>query len=361
MNITLITNSHGSEQPSMIGYGRLLHDQMSLADFKCNDLQVTGFFDGKSKYLRNIDRFFLSPIAFVGHSSEICHVIDPSNAFYLPFTRSKKKSITIHDAIPYLAEAGELDGFKPSRMGSKLMSFLESQFKKCDGIVTVSENTKNDICRLFNINEENIKVIRNSITQNLSAGSIDQLDEFRKNYDLLIDKPLIMHIGKNFYKNRSGVIDVMDHLHRRGFDSHLVMVSPADESLISQIQTCGISSRVTFLSNLSEVELSYLYQISDVLLFPSIYEGFGLPVLEAQKLGTPVICSGEGSLKEVAGEGAIIEKYYDVEGLADSVIACITQDALAQDLINKGFQNIKRFSLDIWRDSYTSFFKDLTK
>lgn len=359
MNMTIITNSHGSKQPSMIGYGRLLHDQMSLAGFKCGDLQVTGFFDGKSKYLRNIDRFVLSPIAFFGHSCDICHVIDPSNAFYLPFTRSKRKSITIHDAIPYLAEAGELDGFKPSRLGSKLMVFLESQFKKCDGIITVSENTKNDICRLFDLNEESIKVIRNSIAQNLSIGSIEQLNEFRKNYGLLIDKPLIMHIGKNFYKNRSGVIDVMDRLYKDGFDSHLVMVSPPDESLISQITTYGISSRVTFLNNLSEVELSYLYQISDVLLFPSIYEGFGLPVLEAQKLGTPVVCSGEGSLKEVAGEGAIIKKYYDVEGLADSVRACITQDALAQDLINKGYQNIKRFSLDIWRDSYASFFNSL--
>jgi glycosyltransferase involved in cell wall biosynthesis len=157
----------------------------------------------------------------------------------------------------------------------------------------------------------------------------------------------ILHVGKcTFYKNIEGIIKSLALL-PDGLRNHVHFVKVGEDFTQAQrnlIHRLGLSERVHFLGQLSVEDLVLLYNVADLLLFPSLYEGFGWPPLEAMACGTPVVCSDRGSLKEVVGEAALMVNPEDPKSIANSVESILTDAELREKLVNCGLERAKQFN-----------------
>ena len=118
----------------------------------------------------------------------------------------------------------------------------------------------------------------------------------------------------------------------------------------------GIAAVVDWRHDVSDGELRALYRAAAVFLFPSRYEGFGWPPLEAMAAGTPVVCANMASLPEVVGDAALLAAPDDYAGLARHCVDILSQPALAAELIRRGFENAKRFSLERFATQLAAFY-----
>jgi len=218
---------------------------------------------------------------------------------YLPFLRHRRSIVTVHDMIPYLARDGKLPGFTPTRTGRWLMNRITAQLAKVDHTVCVSHATKRGLLAYVDIPEERVSVIHNAIFQPLESASAEARAELRTRLGLPAEAPLILHVGRNFYKNRETVLDVATRVRAERPEVHLVMAGDLTSALQAQAARLGLGEALHVLPRVAREDMATLYTTASVLLFPSLYEGFGLPVLEAQMCGTPVVCSDAGALPEV--------------------------------------------------------------
>ncbi|SNT36766.1 glycosyltransferase family 4 protein [Tropicimonas sediminicola] len=345
----------------MIGYGRLMLSEMMVAGFACRELRMTDHFAGAGKIGRNLDRFAITPLKVVGRRVDVAHAVDPGSAIYFPLLRAGRTSVTVHDMIPYLAAAGRLDGFRPSRLGKELMRTLVARFRQSDGVVAASQNTRRDLIELADVDPDKIHVIPNAMFHDLRRASRSEITAYLARSRLPQDRPLILNIGRNFYKNREGVVEIFGRLRNLGSPAHLVFVSSPDATVTEAIARMGVSDHVSFLDQVAAGDMSALYSAASALLFPSLYEGFGYPVLEAQACGTPVVCSNAGSLAEVAGEAAAVFDVADADGMAEALARILHDSAFAGQLVEAGHRNLPKYSVAQWRASYADYFAKMQR
>ena len=362
--IAIITNARAPGQESMIGYGEMMLRELPNQGYRLREMRATSIathLSGRntSKTSLDVDRFLFSPARYVLRQADIVHVVDPGNAVYALLMRARKTVVTVHDLIPYMCLSGELQGFTPSRLGRFLMRTLLSTLNRVDRIVTVSRQTSNDLQRIAGISPEKIRVIPNALFHLTSPGCQDQGAELRAARGLPVHSSIIMHVGRNFYKNRLTVLAAFELVAAKRSDAYLVLVGRPDAPLASALSRSPHSGRVIVLERLSEGDLALLYRKASVLLFPSLYEGFGYPVVEAQMCGTPVVCSDHGSLPEVAGDGAILLAPHDARGFADAIVSILEDPLVAADLVERGRANVARFSLAAWCEAHYALYDEL--
>lgn len=368
-DIGVVINSAASGQRSMIGYGELVLEAArqtgaSVAEFEgASRLSrlLPGRFQGArlGKAVRDVERFVLSPVALGGRGAGIVHVVDPGNAIYLGVIRHRASVVTVHDMIPYLCLAGRLEGFRPSRYGRMLMRRIMARLKRADRIVCVSEATRRDLLEIEDIEPARVTVIANAVFQPMAPASPQDCAALRAELGIPPDACVLLNIGRNFYKNRSCVLDVFSAVHRAMPSAFLVFVSPQDAGLAATIAKRHLQDHVRFVPFLPASKLAALYTTADLLLFPSLYEGFGYPVLEAQMCGTPVICSNAGSLPEVAGSGAHLFAPHDVDAMAQAAIALLSDPAAAGATIRLGHENARRFDRRDWFAAHARLYAEL--
>ncbi|NOG58414.1 MAG: glycosyltransferase family 4 protein [Bacteroidetes bacterium] len=192
-------------------------------------------------------------------------------------------------------------------------------------ITTISEFSKNEILRLGKTKTP-IKVIPNPLTLPLSL----DIKEFNAT------KPRILHIGTKENKNLIRLVEAIKEL-----PVILVIVGKLNGQqgyIIEQSQV-----EVELLHSLSNAEMMEEYRKCDLLAFVSTYEGFGLPIIEAQAIGRAVITSNVASMPEVAGDGALLVNPYSVEEIKNGMVKLIQNEELRKELIKKGLENVKRF------------------
>lgn len=245
----------------------------------------------------------------------------------------KRKIITIHDcaALRFKDEAGLF-----SRLYLKLV-FLSAKYFSL-GIVTISDFAKKEIIELLNIPKEKITVISEG------APFLVDIDDnilkiFLAKFNLFGQKYFFYISNLRPRKNVVGLLSAWTDFSSRHPDYSLVIAGKNDNFKLN-------SDRVIFLGIVSEEEKVALYKGSIALVFPSLYEGFGLPILEAQKLGIPVISSNSSSLPEVAGDGSLFFNPYDTKDICLSLEKIIDSSFNREDIISKGYKNIARFSWD---------------
>lgn len=245
----------------------------------------------------------------------------------------RRKIVTIHDcaALRFKDEAGLF-----SRFYLKLI-FLSAKYFSL-GIVTISDFAKKEIIELLNIPKEKITVI--------SEGApflIDIDDNILKTvlakFNLLGQKYFFYISNLRPRKNVAGLLKAWKDFSLQHLGYSLVIAGKNDNFKLN-------SDRVIFSGVVGEEEKAALYKGSIALVFPSLYEGFGLPILEAQKLGIPVIASNSSSLPEVAGDGALFFNPYDAKDIYLSLEKFIDSSFNREDIISKGYKNIARFSWD---------------
>lgn len=304
--------------------------------------------------LYKVDRYLVPRRRFNGARLDLLVMSDHSDGYVSFLKAAQRQVIVCHDVLPKLLELGRVEGSPPSRLGQALMHVNGRALARADLVICVSESTRRDIVELFDVAPERIVVIHNCP---LVDHELDGTDE-RLRPDVAAalgdPRPYVLSVGGGkFYKNIRAVPHVLRALVASGQDVRWVVIGDAEFDPGRE----GLEGRIRFLSRLRAHEMRALFENAAALFFPSLYEGFGLPIVEAQMYGLPVVCSDRGSAAEVAGEGAIVISPHDYGRAADAIGRILTEEALRQDLIAAGRRNTARFTRASREQAYEAAFR----
>ena len=217
-------------------------------------------------------------------------------------------------------------------------------------ILTVSQASKRDIIHFFSVPPEKVVVVYNAIEERFSeTPSEEAIERVRERYQL--NHPFVLYVGNiKPHKNLVRLIEAFAELRRRGFDE-LKLLIIGDEisklpALRRAVHSHKLHKHVRFLGYLEDETLASLYRLASVFVFPSLYEGFGLPPLEAMASGTPVVTSNVSSMPEVTGDAAVLVDPYSVDSIVDGIARVLKDPALSADLRRKGIARAREFSWD---------------
>jgi glycosyltransferase involved in cell wall biosynthesis len=215
-------------------------------------------------------------------------------------------------------------------------------------VLTVSESSKRDILRFVDLPPDKIDVIYNAYDERFGVEPREEdVVRVRERYQL--HDEFVLYAGNvKPHKNLKRLIEAFNLLRRRGL-THLKLVLIGDEiskyaELRRAVHQYQLHKDVRFLGYLPEETLAVMYRLAAVFVFPSLYEGFGLPPLEAMASGTPVVTSNVSSLPEVAGDAALLVDPYDPSAIADGVEHVLTDETLRRELREKGLARAHQFS-----------------
>ncbi len=268
--------------------------------------------------------------------------------YVLPPLVPCRSVVTIHDTIHLM-----FPQYLPNRGAyAYARTLMWAAAKRSDRILTVSESSKRDIVRHFNVPPEKVVVIYNALDERFGAEPLpEEFARVRERFQL--DHGFVLYVGNiKPHKNLVRLIEAFDGLRREGFDG-LKLLIIGDEitkwpALRRAVHKYKLHKHVRFLGFQSDETLAVLYRLAAVFVFPSLYEGFGLPPLEAMASGTPVVTSNLSSLPEVAGDAALLVDPYDADAIRDAIRRVLTEPALREDLRRKGLARAKQFS---WEES----------
>lgn len=200
-------------------------------------------------------------------------------------------------------------------------------------VITVSEFSKQEICAVYKVAPERVVVVPNAV-----SGS------FHPQPSTASEPYLLAVSSLNQQKNFHGLIDAFGLLQQSSHKLYIVGAlnkNFADPGLVKKIES---DSRIKLLGRVTDEQLISLYSGATAFIYPSFYEGFGLPPLEAQACGCPVICSSAASLPEVCGDSALYFSPHDISEMAAKIECLLSNREIAEELVAKGYKNIQRFS-----------------
>lgn len=266
-------------------------------------------------------------------------------AHVIPLIHPPKSIVTIHDIgfAPY----PEIYSWKDIFYHKWAIYWAA---KRAHKIITVSEFSKNELVRVYNINPEAVKVIPLSYNKKIYRviEDKDKIEEILHKYK--IDKPYLLFIGRlEQKKNVLSIIESFKILKSTNPDLKLVLIGRPGykfEEIEKKIKEYDLSKDIIMPGWVSSAELPYLLNAAEVFVFPSFYEGFGIPILEAMACGTPVISSNITSIPEVAGRAALLVNPNNNEELIQGIKKLLEDKDLRQNFIDKGLERVKEFS---WR------------
>ncbi len=256
---------------------------------------------------------------------------------YLVLALPRRRTIlTIHDCV-FLYHT---TGWK--RRLLKLV-FLDIPVRYCRVITTVSAATKTDIVRHTGCRPDKIVVIPNPVDDSVYHSPLDFNGEM----------PVVLFIGSTPHKNLRRVAEALS-----GLRCQLEIVGRVPPDIAELLHRRGV--RYNQQCDLTDLEIARKYAEADLVLFPSTFEGFGLPILEAQKAGRPVITSDIGPMNEIAGSGACLVDPFDIESIRTGILKVISDSGYREQLVKKGLENLERFSPQVIAQQYLACYRRLT-
>ena len=267
--------------------------------------------------------------------------------FYLPQCRTARTVVTIHDLMVF-----KHPEFLFQDRAETIQNQIVSSVKSADAIIAVSEFTKREIMGLFGISPKRIRVIANGVSDRFHIGNmVVGPEEIKKKYE--VTKPYLLFVGNiEPKKNISFLIRAFMLLRERfKYPHQLVIVGkkawgfPSIQNLVIDL---GAEKKVLFLGLVPDNDLPALYRGAELFVFPSLFEGFGIPVIEAMACGTPVIASNNTSLAEVVDDAAILFNPTDIEDLVNKMHSVLDYEELRHGLVQRGLTRAKNFS---WKES----------
>lgn len=286
---------------------------------------------------------------------DIIHELDgfAYQSFFLIPKLAKKTVLQIHDlttfTIPQI--------YKHSSLKMILNRLMMSEaIKRKDLLITDSENTSLDVIKYFKIPENKMAVVYPAVDKSYHPLESNIIEEFMKTKRGYIGKKYILYVGRiENRKNLITLIKAFSRLKKRGLEHKLVIIGPAIgpeskiyfKQLCSTVENLSINKDVLFLGYVPENELALYYCGADLFVYIPIYEGFGIPPLEAMACGTPVITSNTSSLPELVGDEGIMVNPFDIDGLSETMVEIINNESLRQKIITIG---LKRAALFTWRN-----------
>lgn len=275
------------------------------------------------------------------NNMELYHV--PQNGVGLSPCVNCKKVITLHDIIPLKM---------PETVSDRYLRIFNDEMPEildnCDGIITVSEYSKNDIAGAYNFPKEKIYVTHLAAEDIYHPMSKCKSQAYIK-YKYKIDSNFILYVGGfSPRKNILGLIDAFSLIpEAKRSNLKLVIVGKKGisyEKYLNRAIELGISDHIIFTGFIKLNDLPFFYNACEMLVYPSFYEGFGLPPLEAMACGTPVISSNVTSLPEVCNNSALLVNPYDIDDLSNAMQRILDNSFLMLIMVKKSIARSKDFS-----------------
>ena len=215
-----------------------------------------------------------------------------------------------------------------------------------DAVIAISECTSKDAVRLYGLDEAKIRVIYAAVSPSFHARAPEAISLVRRKYGL--PDSFILSVGTiEPRKNLTSLLEAYRALKNEGSDCKLVIVGKKGwlyEGFFMRLRELGLEQEVVFPGFVPDDDLPALYSAADLFAFPSLYEGFGLPVLEAMACGVPVVTSNTSSLPEVAGEAALLVDPKSVEALVAAMRRVLDDTALQAEMRARGLKRANRFT-----------------
>ena len=249
--------------------------------------------------------------------------------------------VTVHDLTHIIFP--ELLGNKIKAIYARIL--MKHALKKANHVFTVSKNSKKDIMDYFGVPEKKISITYNAIDGDFRVKEKTEIEYLYEKFNIPKGKKTILYVGN--LKPHKNLVTLLKALQKmQSDDIVLLLVGKAFKSvdLYSQENTLGIQDKVIHTGIVEKEELVDLYNLADVFVFPSLYEGFGIPPLEAMACGTPVIAANNSSIPEVVGETAILFDGKSSEKLASAILSLLNDKKMAQEMVIKGIDRCGMFS-----------------
>lgn len=370
MKVLLIGNYLPDRQESMQRFANMLQAGLMKMGHEVRIIRPEPFFskpkpdnNGLEKWLGYIDKFLLFPYQLrrVVSWADVVHICDHSNAMYINYLQNTPHIVTCHDLLAVRGALGEDTDCPASPTGKILQHWILNSLRQAQMVACVSTYTKQDLEKLLKTGStKNFRLVLNGINHSYKALTPDQGAARLKNVaNFDVSKPFILHVGSSLRrKNRDGIIRMINRV-RDQWDGQMVFAgTPLTADLVQLINQLNLSDRIIQIIKPDNNLLEALYSKAFVFLFPSRFEGFGWPIIEAQACGCPVLCSDRTSLPEVVGESALIKSVDNEAGFAADILRLT--DPLEREIwIKKGLENVKRFTSEAMLSEYIKLYNEL--
>lgn len=252
-----------------------------------------------------------------------------------------KKVVSIHDLIHL-----KFREYLPSPKAYLYAKFMIGQaVKKADKILVGSENTKNDIMEIFKTKREKIEVIYYGVDEIFKPIKDQNPLENSRNKYKLPDKYILYSGSMRKHKNLENALKAYAGLKDKSYDLVLAGVGLQNQKVLEpMLKELKITEKVKMIPFLDYTDLVLLYNFASVLFFPTMYEGFGLPVLEAMACGIPVVSSNNSSIAEVSGDAAVLVDPANLKEMTESLEKVLNETSLRQKMISLGLERAKIFT-----------------
>jgi len=332
---------------------RIKFDVQHLYPFKGNKYSV----------FRHLVNHFYHPIKFRKEfeKKSVKHIMFGEEAFMLNFLSGQDTVVSCLDVIPLAM---------PKETSWKFRAFLKWAYKgmkKADYILANSNYTKNDIVKYLGIDKEKIFVAYPPVQEQFKV--LDAPPEsFYNNYGLLKEKQYLLYVGA-LDSSRKNLITALRAFKKVYFDNHEIhflligytSLKSNLNALKKQINKLGLAGRVHVVTNVADDELVAFYNLAKVLIFPSLYEGFGLPPLEAMACGTPVVASNVTSIPEALGDSALFADPLDVDAFAEAVQRLISDEKLYDKMTARGLKQAEKYTWKRYCDDTYKVYETIWK
>ena len=319
-----------------------------------------------AKWLGYIDKFVLFPrqlqTALAKEKPSVVHICDHSNAMYDGWIEHVPVVVTCHDLLAVRGALGEETNCPASPTGKILQRWILRGLRRASEVVCDSQATEADARRLVSRGGASPKVELVRLGLNYPFRKLSEAEVSARlsgipgfNPDL----PFVLHVGSNLRrKNRDGALRIFARCKKK-WNARLVFAGDAlTQELLSLADRLGISDRVMQVPNASDELLEALYNRAVALLYPSRFEGFGWPVIEAQACGCPVVCSNSGPLPEAAGDAGLFHDADDEAGFAADLLR-LSDPGQRAIWSEKSLRNAERFSTSRMVSQYIDIYRNL--
>jgi len=270
--------------------------------------------------------------------------------FKAPIFIPSKIVLIINDLIPLLVPE-EINFIK--RLYFKIL--CKKSANRADRIITISKKTKEDLIKFFKISSEKIEVIHLGVEERYKQMK-EIPEEIKKKY--FLPEKFILYVGNlNLHKNVDNLIKAYANLQTDLKNKYKLVLGTSKEGenylrIKNLIEKHKLKDNIIITGFIEEKDLPLVYNLSSLFVFPSLYEGFGLPVLEAMACGVPVISSNRGAIPEVIGDAGILINPESIEEISSSIIKVLENEELRKIMIEKGLERAKNFTIKKMAESF---------
>jgi glycosyltransferase involved in cell wall biosynthesis len=355
LRILLVGNYLNDRQESMLRFADTLVEGMKARDVQVTLIRPEAFFGrlkpgaaGLGKWLGYLDKFLVFPFVLKRHAPrfDVVHICDHSNAHYTRHLCALPCLVTCNDLLAVRSALGEFPQNPTGWTGRILQRLILRGLKRARRITCISKATRSDVLRLTGLPEARVDVTYMGFNYPYSPAAPDPQR-----------KPYLLHVGGGqWYKNRAGVLAIYAELRMLCGKNppKLILVGPPP---------AGAPPGVESVSGVDNERLRALYSSAELLLFPSLEEGFGWPIVEAQACGCRVVTTRKAPMTEIGGDAAFyINDPQDAKAGARTVLEVLTQDAeTRRRAVEAGLENAAQFSTEKMITSYLAIYEELMR